>query len=43
MSWWEGLKIDAIRVARQLWEQTHPNEGKAAPALTASEATAQSE
>ena len=31
MSWWEGLKIDAIRVARQLWEQTHPNEGKAAP------------
>ena len=25
MAWWDKLKIDALRVARQLWEQTHPN------------------
>jgi len=28
-AWWETLKIDALRTARQLWEQTHPNEGHA--------------
>ena len=28
VAWWEELKIDALRVARQLWEQTHPNEGQ---------------
>ena len=27
-AWWEGLKIDALCLARQLWEQTHPNEGQ---------------
>jgi hypothetical protein len=26
VAWWEGLKINASPVARQLWEQTHPNE-----------------
>jgi len=24
--WWKGLNIGALPVARQLWEQTHPNE-----------------
>ncbi len=24
--WWKALNIDALPVARQLWEQTHPNE-----------------
>jgi len=28
VAWWETLKIDALRTARQLWEQTHPNEGQ---------------
>jgi hypothetical protein len=26
INWWNTLKIDALPVARQLWEQTHPNE-----------------
>ena len=26
VAWWEKLKIDALRVARQFWEQTHPSE-----------------
>jgi hypothetical protein len=25
-AWWDKLKIDALRIARQLWEQTHSNE-----------------
>jgi hypothetical protein len=25
-NWWNTLKIDPLPVARQLWEQTHPNE-----------------
>jgi hypothetical protein len=29
MSWWKTLNIDALPVARQLWEQTHPNEERA--------------
>ena len=29
MSWWKALNIDALPVARQLWEQTHPNEEQA--------------
>src|SRR6185369_15057788 len=28
VAWWEALKIDALRTARQLWEQTHTNEGQ---------------
>jgi hypothetical protein len=44
VAWWEAFKIDALRVARQLWEQTHPNEGEAlAFTFTASETAAQSE
>jgi hypothetical protein len=27
IAWWDNLKIDALRIARQFWEQTHPNEG----------------
>jgi hypothetical protein len=23
-AWWEGLKINALATAKQLWEQTHP-------------------
>ena len=29
MAWWKALNIDALPVARQLWEQTHPNEEQA--------------
>ena len=29
ISWWKALNIDALPVARQLWEQTHPNEEQA--------------
>ena len=29
MSWWKALNIEALPVARQLWEQTHPNEEQA--------------
>jgi Rad52/22 family double-strand break repair protein len=28
IAWWEGLKIDAMVIARQLWEQTHPDRGE---------------
>jgi hypothetical protein len=28
VAWWQGLKIDALLIARQLWEQTHPNKGQ---------------
>jgi hypothetical protein len=24
MAWWEGLKINALATAKQLWEQTRP-------------------
>ena len=43
VAWWEGRKIDALRFARQLWEQTHPNEGQMMAAAPQSEAAAQSE
>jgi hypothetical protein len=26
--WWNNLKIDALRIARRFWEQTHPAEGQ---------------
>jgi Rad52/22 family double-strand break repair protein len=26
IAWWKTMNIDALPVARQLWEQTHPNE-----------------
>jgi hypothetical protein len=28
IAWWKGLNIDALVLARKLWEQTHPNEGQ---------------
>jgi hypothetical protein len=27
VAWWNKFEIDALGVARQFWEQTHPNEG----------------
>ena len=35
VAWWDQLKIDALRVARQFWERTHPG-------LTANESLDQS-
>ena len=26
VAWWQGFKIEALQVARRLWEQTHPSE-----------------
>jgi len=31
ISWWSALNIDALPVARQLWEQTHSNERQIEP------------
>ena len=42
-AWWEGLKIDALCLARQLWEQTHPNGGQVQRTAQQSEAAVQSE
>ena len=42
-AWWEGLKIDALCLARQLWEQTHPNGGQEQATAPQSEAAVQSE
>ena len=28
ITWWEDLNINALPTARQLWEQTHPNESQ---------------
>ena len=28
IAWWKTLNIDAMPLARQLWEQTHPKEGQ---------------
>ena len=39
----KDLKIDALRLARQLWEQTHPNEGQVLTTAPQSEAAGQSE
>ena len=43
VAWWDKLKIDALRLARQLWEQTHPNEGQVLATAPQSEAAVQSE
>ena len=34
--WWENLKINALPVAKELWEQTHPKSGAADTATLAS-------
>ena len=28
IAWWKSVSIEALAVARQLWERTHPNEGQ---------------
>ena len=33
VAWWDELKVDALKFARQLWEDTHPNEGQALAAV----------
>ena len=43
IAWWQGRKIDAVCIARQLWEQTHPNEGQVLAADPQSDVAAQSE
>ena len=43
VAWWENLKIDALRLARQLWEQTHPNEGQGLATTPPSDVADQSE
>ena len=40
IAWWQGLKIDALHFARQLWEQTHSNEGQELTTVPQSEAAA---
>jgi hypothetical protein len=42
INWWNTLKIDALPAARQLWEQTHPDEGQTRAALAQPETTAKS-
>jgi hypothetical protein len=31
IAWWEGLKINALEIARGLWEQTHHSNNPLAP------------
>jgi hypothetical protein len=35
VAWWEGLKINAIEIAKGLWEQTHPKTAAADAAMLA--------
>jgi hypothetical protein len=37
--WWDKLKIDALRIARQLWEQTHSSKATSATSGQADMAT----
>jgi hypothetical protein len=36
IAWWKKLEIDALPVARRLWEETHPSEGRTEPAAVGS-------
>jgi hypothetical protein len=36
VAWWENLKINALLVAKDLWEQTHPKSAAAETAMLAS-------
>jgi hypothetical protein len=36
-AWWEGLKINALEIAKGLWEQTHPKSAAADTVLVPSE------
>jgi DNA recombination protein Rad52 len=33
VNWWEDLKINALEIAKNLWEQTHPKSAAADPAM----------
>ena len=35
VAWWDKFKIDALRAARQFWEQTHPSEADTQAAVAA--------
>jgi hypothetical protein len=35
VTWWEGLKINAIEIAKGFWEQTHPKTAAADAAMLA--------
>ena len=37
IAWWKALNIDALPAARQLWEQTHPNEAQTEATTTGAE------
>ena len=38
IAWWKALNIDALPAARQLWEQTYPNEAQTETTTTGAEA-----
>ena len=42
VAWWEKLKLNPLQPARQLWVQTHPNEGQELATLDASTIAAKS-
>ena len=33
VAWWEGLNINALEMAKALWEQTHPKSATADTAI----------
>src|SRR5262249_9696899 len=33
LAWWENLKIDALGIAKDLWKQTHTNDGRTHPQI----------
>ena len=35
VAWWENLKINALEIAKGLWEQTHPKSAAADTAMLA--------
>jgi hypothetical protein len=37
VAWWKAVNIDALRLARQLWEQTHPYEERIETQTTVAE------
>ena len=39
IAWWKTVNINALPLARQLWEQTHPTEGQIETAVAISEPT----
>ena len=39
LAWWKTINVDALPVARQLWEQTHPNEPQIETDIAAAESS----